>query len=134
MPRVLTPKQEHFCQAYIESNNATEAYRRSYSTSAMKKSTIHRTAHELMQNSKVAARIGDLQEEGRKRHDITVDSLTEQLQDAYGLAMQTGHAAAAVGATWALAKLHGLDKSALKSSRELYPDIEIRITRDPKPM
>jgi phage terminase small subunit len=134
MPRALTPKQEQFCQAYIESNNATEAYRRSYSTSAMKKSTIHRTAHALMQNSKVAARIGDLQEEGRKRHDITVASLTEQLQDAYGLAMQTGHAAAAVGATWALAKLHGLDKSALKSSRELYPDIEIRITRDPKPM
>ena len=61
-------------------------------------------------------------------------SLTEQLQDAYGLAMQTGHAAAAVGATWALAKLHGLDKPALKGPRELYPDIEIRITRDPKPM
>jgi hypothetical protein len=65
-------------------------------------------------------------EEGRNRHDITVDSLTEQLQDAYGLAMQTGHDAAAVGATWALAKLHGLDKSALKSPRKLYPDIEIK--------
>lgn len=28
--------------------------------------------------------------------------------------MQTGHAAAAVGATWALAKLHGLDKPGKK--------------------
>jgi hypothetical protein len=48
-----------------------------------------------------AARIGELQEEGRNRHDITVASLTEQLQDAYGLAMLTGHVAV-VGATWAL--------------------------------
>lgn len=65
----------------------------------MKKSTIHRTAHALVQNSKVAARIGRLQEEGRKHYDITVDLLTEQLQDACSLVMQTGHAAAEVGAT-----------------------------------
>ena len=97
----------------------------------MKNTTINRAAHDLVANSKVTARIGELQEEGRKRHDVSVDLLTEQLQDAYGLAMQTGHAA---GATWALAKLHGLDKPVQKKPRELYPDIEIRITRDPKPM
>ena len=100
----------------------------------MKSATINRAAHGLAENSKITARIGELQEEGRKRHDITVASLTEQLQDAYGLAMQTGHTAAAVGATWALAKLHGLDKPAMKNPRELYPDIEIKVTRDPKPM
>ena len=99
-----------------------------------KNTTINQTAHDLVNNTKIEARIGGLLEEGRRRHDITVASLTEQLQNAYGLAMQTGHAAAAVGATWALAKLHGLDKPTLKSPRELYPDIEIRVTRDPKPM
>ena len=134
MPRTLTPKQEQFCQQFISTKNASEAYRQSYDCSRMKKENVGRRAKELIDNSKVAARIGGLLEEGRNRHDITVASLTEQLPDAYGLAMQTGHAAAAVGATWALAKLHGLDKPTLKSPRELYPDIEIRVTRDPKPM
>ena len=108
MPRTLTPKQEKFCQQFISTKNASEAYRQSYDCSRMKNTTINRAAHDLVENSKVSARIGGLQEKGRKRHDITVASLTEQLQDAYGLAMQTGHAAAAVGATWALAKLHAL--------------------------
>ena len=88
----------------------------------------------MIDNSKVAARIGGLQEEGRNRHDITVASLTEQLQDAYGLAMQTGHAAAAVGATWALAKLHGLDKPARNKQEELFSEIVIRIVDTPEPM
>jgi len=85
MSRRLTPKQENFCQQFISTGNASEAYRQSYDCSRMKNTTINRTAHALVQNSKVAARIGDLQEEGRKRHDITVASLTEQLQGAYGL-------------------------------------------------
>jgi phage terminase small subunit len=134
MSRPLTPKQEKFWQKFISTGNASEAYRQSYDCSKMKNTTINRAAHGLAQNCKISARIRKLQEEGRKRHDVTVDLLTEQLQDAYGLAMQTGHAAATVGATWALAKLYGLDKPALKGPRELYPDIEIRITRDPKPM
>jgi hypothetical protein len=100
----------------------------------MKKQNVARRAKELIDNSKVSARIAELLEEGRKRHDITVASLTEQLQDAYGLAMQTGHATATVEATSAWAKLHGRDKSALKSPRKLYPDIAIRVTRDPQPM
>ncbi len=53
-----------------------------------------------MQNLKISIRVREVQEEGRKRHDVTVPSLTEQLQDAYGLAMQTGHTAGAVVATW----------------------------------
>jgi len=90
--------------------------------------------HSLVENSKIGARIGELQEEGRNRHDITVASLTEQLQDAYGLAIQTGHAAAAVGATWALAKLHGLDKPVQKKQEELFPEIVIRVVDNPEPM
>ena len=96
--------------------------------------TINRAAHGLVENSKVTARIGELQEEGRKRHNITIASLTEQLQDAYGLAMQTGHAAAAVGATWALAKLHGLYKPVQKKQEELFPEIVIRVVDNPEPM
>ena len=134
MPRPLTPKQEKFCQQFISTGNASEAYRQSYDCSRMKSTTINRAAHGLAKNCKISARIGELQEEGRKRHDITVASLTEQLQDAYGLAMQTGHAAAAVGATWALAKLHGLDKPVQKKQEDLFPEIVIRVVDNPEPM
>ena len=134
MPRPLTPKQENFCQQFISTGNASEAYRQSYDCSKMKNATINRTAHSLVNHTKIEARIGELLEEGRKRHDITVDSLTEQLQDAYGLAMQTGHAAAAVGAPWALAKLHGLDKPAQKKQEDLFPEIVIRVVDNPEPM
>jgi phage terminase small subunit len=134
MPRPLTPKQENFCQQFISTGNASEAYRQSYDCSKMKNTTINRAAHDLVENSKISARIGELQEKGRKRHDITVDSLTEQLQDAYGLAMQTGHAAAAVGASWTLAKLHGLDKPVQKKQEDLFPEIVIRVVDNPEPM
>ena len=36
----LTPKQEAFARAYIETSNASEAYRQSYSASRMKDETI----------------------------------------------------------------------------------------------
>ena len=134
MPPTLTPKQENFCQQFISTGNASEAYRRSYVCSKMKNTTINRAAHGLVENRKIEERVGELQTEGRNRHDITVASLTEQLQDAYGLAMQTGHAAAAVGATWALAKLHGLDKPARKKQEELFPEIVIRVVDNPEPM
>ena len=65
----------------------------------MKQSKIHPTTNELMQNRKISVRVRELQEEGRKRHNVTVASLTEQLQNAYVLAMQMVHAAAVVEAT-----------------------------------
>jgi phage terminase small subunit len=134
MSHLLTPKQEKFCQQFISTGNASEAYRQSYDCSRMKKENVGRRAKELIDNSKVAARIGRLQEEGRKRHDVTVASLTEQLQDAYGLAIQTGHAAAAVGVTWALAKLHGLARPVQKKQEDLFPEIVIRVVDNPEPM
>jgi len=44
----LTPKQEKFCNLYLETGNASEAYRSSYSASRMKPETIHRRAKELL--------------------------------------------------------------------------------------
>ncbi|HIA63337.1 MAG TPA: hypothetical protein EYN93_10655 [Planctomycetaceae bacterium] len=72
MPHPLTPKQEKFCQQFISTGNASEAYRQSYDCSRMKNTTINRAAHGLAENCKINARIGELQEEGRKRHGVTV--------------------------------------------------------------
>lgn len=104
----LTEKQEKFCQKYIELGNASEAYRESYDASNMKDTTINRKAKELIDNGKITARIAELQEEHRERHDITVDSLTQMLIEDRQLAYQVGNPSAAVAAVNGIAKLHGL--------------------------
>ena len=43
----LTIKQENFCQVYVETGNASEAYRRAYDAKNMKSETVRRTAKEL---------------------------------------------------------------------------------------
>ena len=67
----LTVKQENFCNYYIETGNASEAYRRAYSCDNMKYETVNRTAIELLNNPKIAARVKQLQSALQKRSDIT---------------------------------------------------------------
>ena len=97
----LTPKQEAFCQAYIETGNASEAYRKAYAADRMKPESVNRKAKELLENGKITARIAALQGEHRQRHNITVDDLLIELRrpDAQPLILDTAQASAAVGAT-----------------------------------
>ena len=67
----LSVKQENFCNYYIECGNASEAYRRAYSCSNMKDESINRKAIELLNNGKITARVKELQEELKKKSDIT---------------------------------------------------------------
>lgn len=53
----LTPKQEKFCLAYLKTGNASEAYRKSYNAGKMKPETVNRTAKEMLDNPKIAARL-----------------------------------------------------------------------------
>ena len=112
--RSLTPKQECFCQVYIETGNASEAYRRAYDAERMKSATINRNACALLKNNKIATRVAVLQSEHRKRHDISIDSLTSEYEDARQLAMDTSQPAAANGAITGKARLHGLDVNGHK--------------------
>ena len=104
----LTVKQEAFAKAYIETGNASEAYRRSYNAAKMKPDAIHVNASKLLANAKVALRVQELQAAHQKRHDITVDSLTEMLKEDRQLARTQGEPGAAINAVLAIAKLHGL--------------------------
>lgn len=106
--RKLTAKQQAFCLAYIETGNASEAYRRAYDTERMKPQTIHCAAWRLLHTEKVAKAIAALQKAHRRRHAITVDALTTELDEARLLAIENSQSAAAVSATMAKAKLHGL--------------------------
>lgn len=131
----LTPKQEAFCQAYVELGDASEAYRKAYDADKMKPESIHRKAKEVKDNGKVTARILQLQGEIKQRHNVTVDSLLAELEEARqkALSAETPQSSAAVAATMGKAKLTGLDKQIVemrgaiglnlnKSLTELFED------------
>lgn len=112
----LRPKQEAFCQAYIETGNASEAYRSAYATDKMKPEVIHVKASELLSSGKVAVRVAELQGEIKQRHNVTVDSLIKELEEARQAALtaETPQSSAAVAATMGKAKLAGLDKQVVE--------------------
>lgn len=108
----LTPKQEAFSQAFVEKSNASEAYRTAYAAENMKPEAVHVNASKLLNNTKVALRVRELQAEIKQRHNVTVDSLFAELEEARQAALQaeTPQSSAAVAATMGKAKLAGLDK------------------------
>ena len=85
--RGLTPKQEKFCQLYIELGNASEAYRQAYDCSKMQTSTINTKAKELLKNGSITVRIEELQQAHRQRHNLTVDNIIADLQEYRDICM-----------------------------------------------
>ena len=54
----MTPRQEAFALAYVETGNASEAYRRAYPRSRNRKpEPVDKRASELMANGKVLGRV-----------------------------------------------------------------------------
>lgn len=106
----LTIKQEAFALAYVETGNASEAYRQAYDAAGMKPASINRKAKELMDNGKIAARVEQLQSKAVERHEITVSDLIRELEEARVAAStsEKPQAAAMVAATMGKAKLLGL--------------------------
>ena len=111
----LTAKQEAFCLAYIETNNASEAYRRAYDSSKMKPESVNESASRLLADVKITARVAELREPIMQRHNVTVDSLVVELEEARqaALSAETPQSSAAVAATMGKAKLCGLDKQVI---------------------
>lgn len=105
----LTPKQEAFCQRYLESGNASEAYRQCYSAGKAKPETINRSAKELLDNPKIAARLEELRGVALAAHGVTIASLVAELEEARQVAKARAQGAAMVQATMGKAKLAGLD-------------------------
>lgn len=106
----LTPKQEAFCLAYIETGNASEAYRRSYNAKKMKTGSINVNASKLLSNANIALRVEQLRADTLQRHRLTVDDLLGELEEARSKALSamTPQCSASVTATMGKAKLLGL--------------------------
>jgi len=114
----LTAKQEAFCLAYVETGNASEAYRMAYEVGEnTKPETIWRRSSELTTSGKVAARVAELKAMATERLMVTLESLTAELDEARKLAKEVANPAAMTGATMGKAKLHGLlvEKQEIKS-------------------
>ena len=109
----LTPKQENFCLAYLETGNASEAYRRAYQPMRMTDKSVNEKGSQMLAMVKIQSRLGELREPILKRHAITVDDLLAELEEARQLAMGTESAAPAVAATMGKAKLLGYDKQMI---------------------
>ena len=104
----LTAKQEDFCRKFMEMKSASDAYRASYSAENSKKETVHRRATELLDNSKVAARLDELRAQADKHTEITLGEVSKALRQALTMALERGQTGSAVAAANGLAKLGGL--------------------------
>lgn len=123
----LTPKQEKFCQLYIELGNASEAYRQSYDADSMAEPTVNRNAKALLDNNKIATRLEQIRKEHSKRHNITIDSLLIELEEARKAAFEGERVqvAAAVAATMGKAKILGYDKQVVQHEGETGLNIKV---------
>lgn len=112
-PDGLTDKQRAFVHKYLETHNATEAYKHAYNAKKMSAASIGREAHKLLNSPQIAPILGAKTEAKIERaeniHEITVDTLTAKLNAALDKAMADPKgASAAVSAVMGLGKLHGL--------------------------
>lgn len=126
--RRFTDKMELFCLAYVETGNASEAYRRSYNTANMADKTAQREGYNLLQNPLVQARIEELRIKVMERHEITVDTLLAELEEARLLGKETGKASAMVTDSMGKAKLLGLDKQIVELTGKDGAPIETKST------
>lgn len=110
---MLTPKQEKFCLVYLETGNASEAYRQSYNAENMSQNALNREASVMLDNPKIAQRLEQLRAPIIKKAQLTVEDLLRELEEARQLAIQTEAPAPAVSATMGKAKLLGLDKQVI---------------------
>ena len=106
----MTPKQEQFARLYVETGNASEAYRQAYNADNMKPETVTNEAYKLLQDPDISAMVDGLKEEARQRHAVTVGDLLHELEQARAaaLAAPTPQSSAAVSATMGKAKMLGL--------------------------
>lgn len=136
----LTPKQENFALAYLETGNASEAYRRVYNPApTTKESTISRSAKSILDNPKIIARLEELRAPIREKACLTLEEHLSTLERLRNLAEQSEQFTAAITAETNRGKASGLyverreNKTTLDGSVTVkyeLPDDALAILRD----
>lgn len=111
----LTPKQEKFCQLYVELGNASEAYRQAYNSKA-KPESVHVEASKLMSDPKVSLRIKSLNSETEERAFWSrMDSLKVLADIARGIDEDV-KPSDKVAAVKVINSMHGWDKQTIEQT------------------
>jgi phage terminase small subunit len=123
MPRLQNEQWELFAQGVAKGLTLTKAYEKAgydpHSSNAAR----------LIGNDSVSDRVAELQELAAQRTLVSIEKLTDELEEARELAMKDDKgAAAAVSAVMAKAKLHGLDVNKVDAT--LKGGINITISSD----
>ncbi len=108
MAEILTPKQEKFCLVYMETGNASEAYRQSYNAGKMASETINRNAKDLLDNSKIATRLKELRAPAIEKAQITLECHLNDLKTLRDKADAAEKYGPAIAAEVARGKASGL--------------------------
>lgn len=114
----LTPKQEAFALAYVETGNASEAYRQAYNAENMSPDAIKVEACRTLAKPNVALTVANLQMAAQERTLVTVESITRELEEARSLALTEKQSSAMTAAIMGKAKVNGLlvDKVDVKAA------------------
>ena len=106
---MLTQKQELFCQEMLKADQrCSDAYRKIYNVkTGTKDATIHRCAHELIGNPKVAARIKELRNLAASASVLSLDQHMADLEALREEARQAGQFSAAINAEISRGKARG---------------------------
>lgn len=117
MPKLTNPRHEHFAQL-LARGAAQDA---AYAEVGYKPSRPH--ASRLATYGNVRARVAELQQRSVDRHDVTVESLTRELDEARDIAKEQNNAAGMTAATMGKAKLHGLETGPRQNNRAPLEDV-----------
>lgn len=105
---MLTRRQESFCLAYVETGNASEAYRRSYTASNMKPNVINIKACQTLALGKIKARIEELRQPAAEAAQMTLASHLMRLEILSSAAEKARQFSAAITAEIARGKAAGI--------------------------
>ena len=120
----MTPKQVAFVQHYCSNGqNATQAA----ISAGYAESGAHVEGARLLKNAKVISEIDKQRAKTAERCEISVETLTRELEADRELARTIEQPSAAVAATNAIAKLHGLLTEDRKNTRQPLSEVLERI-------
>lgn len=109
---VLTPKQEKFCQLYVQLGNASEAYRQAYNSKA-KPQSVATEANKLLSNPDITLRVNSLQQETTEQAFWSrMDSLKVLADIARGIDDEA-KPSDKVAAVKVINSMHGWDKQII---------------------
>lgn len=126
MPRQLTVKQQRFRDAYCANggNGTQAAIDAGYSEAVAKE-----IAYENLTKPHIKAAIDEFRAQNAAKADITVQSITKELQQIAQKATESGQHSAAVSAQLGVAKLHGLLTEDRRNARDPLTDAMARVAK-----